>query len=178
MTPEATQFLDAADRFSAVLAATSDWSAATPCEGWSAADVVDHVVDSQRDFLGQHGAALGDRPGGSPTEVWAAHLAGVRPLVGDDAFMTTGYAGWFGPTTIAETVVRFYGFDMVVHGWDVATSQGRPTTFSEADMDAMERSFDGFGEAMYTTGVFRPGVEAPAGADRQTRLLARMGRRA
>ncbi|WP_414690747.1 maleylpyruvate isomerase N-terminal domain-containing protein, partial [Nocardioides sp.] len=39
-------FLDAADRFTALVTATTDWSAPSPCEGWSAADVVDHVVDT------------------------------------------------------------------------------------------------------------------------------------
>jgi uncharacterized protein (TIGR03086 family) len=177
MTPEATQFIEAAERFSATTTEVSDWAAASPCEGWSAADVVAHVVDTQREFLSQHGAALGDRPTGSPAELWAEHLAAVRPVVSDDAFMATTYDGWFGPTTVGETVQRFYGLDLVVHGWDVARSQSAPTTFTEADMDAMETSFAGFGEAMYADGVFAEDLPVPDDAPRQTRLLARMGRR-
>ena len=42
-----TFYDDAADRFTATVSATDDWTAASPCEGWSAADVVDHVVDGQ-----------------------------------------------------------------------------------------------------------------------------------
>lgn len=177
MTPEATTFLNAADQFSATTTDVDDWAATSPCEGWTAADVVDHVVDTQREFFTTHGAALGDRPSGTPADVWASHLAAVRPVVTDDDFMATTYDGWFGPTTIGETVRRFYGLDLVAHGWDVASSQGRPTTFSDADMDAMEESFAGFGDAMYAPGVFAEDLPVPDDASRQTRLLAQMGRR-
>jgi hypothetical protein len=36
----------------------------------------------------------------------------------------------------------------------------------------------GFGDAARSPGVFGPELEAPAGADEQTRLLALVGRRA
>jgi len=170
-------FLDAADRFTALVTATTDWSAPSPCEGWSAADVVDHVVDTQRDYLTRMDVPVGDRPTGSPDAVWHAHLAGVRPLVTDD-LRAREYDGFFGRTTMGATLDDFYGFDLVVHGWDLGSSQGRPTTFTDADLAALEAAFDGFGEHAYDEGVFRGPVEVPADADRQTRLLARMGRRA
>lgn len=169
-------YLDAADRFTATVAATSDWSATSPCEGWSAADVVDHVVDTERQFLETHGLDLGARPSGSPAEVWAAHLAVVRPLASDETLRAREYDGFFGRTTIGATLDAFYGFDLVVHGWDLGSASGRPTTFTDADMDAMEQAFVGFGDHAYDEGVFRRPVDVPADADRQTRLLARMGR--
>ena len=170
-------FLDAADRFSTIVSATSDWSAASPCEGWTAAAVVDHVGDTERQFLEGHGVDLGPRPTGSPDEVWAAHLAAVRPAV-DDELRAKEYDGFFGRTTIGETLDAFYGFDLVVHGWDLGSASGLPTSFTDADMDAMEQAFVGFGEHAYDDGVFKQPVDAPEGADRQTKLLARLGRRA
>jgi uncharacterized protein (TIGR03086 family) len=169
-------FLDAADRFSTTVDATTDWSAASPCESWTAADVVNHVVDSEREFLARHGAELGDRPEGSPPEVWAAHLSAVRPLVEDDAFVAREFDGFFGRTTIGATLDRFYGFDLVVHGWDLGSSNGSPTRFTEADIDTMEAAFEGFGDHAYDEGVFHQPVEVGADAPRQTRILARMGR--
>ena len=172
-----TFFDTAADRFSATVSATTDWSAPSPCEGWTAASVVDHVVDTERDFLSRFEVDLGERPTGSPEEVWAEHLAAVRAAVSDD-LRDREYDGFFGPTTIGATLDAFYGFDLVVHGWDLGCASGRPTTFTEADMDALEASFAGFGDHAYDDGVFQQPVEVPADADRQTRLLARMGRRA
>lgn len=171
-------YLDAAERFTATVRATTDWSAPTPCEDWSAADVVDHVVDTERQFLQTHGLDVGERPAGSPAEVWEQHLAAVLPLVGDDAVRAREYDGFFGRTTIGETLDAFYGFDLVVHGWDLGSAGGRPTTFTDADLDAMEQAFVGFGEHAYDEGVFGRPVPVPDDADRQTRLLARMGRTA
>jgi uncharacterized protein (TIGR03086 family) len=170
-------YRDAADRFSATVDATSDWSAASPCEGWTAADVVDHVVDTERQFLEGQGAELGERPTGDPASVWAQHLAAVRPLAADEAFRVREYDGFFGRTTVGATLDNFYGFDLVVHGWDLGSASGRPTTFTDADMDAMEQAFVGFGDHAYDEGVFRRPVEVADDAPRQERLLARMGRR-
>lgn len=171
-------YLDAAERFSDVVAATTDWSAPSPCEGWSAAAVVDHVVDTERQFLQGQGVDLGERPTGEPADVWKQHLDVVRPLAADDAFRAREYDGFFGRTTIGATLDNFYGFDLIVHGWDLGSSNGRPTTFTESDMDAMEQAFVGFGDHAYDEGVFGQPVDVPDGADRQTELLARMGRRA
>lgn len=171
-------YLDAAARFSDTVAATTDWSAPSPCEDWTAADVVDHVIDTQRDFLARHGIDLGPRPDGPPARAWVAHLEAVRPVASDPAVTSRAFDGFFGPTTIGDTLDAFYGFDLVVHGWDLGVSNGRPTTFSEADIDAMEHAFEGYGDHAYDEGVFRRPVEVPEDADRQTRLLARMGRRA
>jgi uncharacterized protein (TIGR03086 family) len=177
MNHQASYFLSAADRFTETVGTVSDWSAPSPCEEWTAADVVDHVVDTQREFLTGHGADLGDRPRGEPAEVWSTHLAAVRPVVAEDDFVEREYDGHFGRTTIGATLHHFYGFDLVVHGWDLGSAAGRPTRFSDADMDAMEQAFEGFGDAAYAPGVFHRPVEVPDDAPRQTRLLARMGRR-
>jgi uncharacterized protein (TIGR03086 family) len=170
-------YLEAADRFTATVQGTTDWSAATPCEGWSAADVVAHVVDTERDFLARLDLDLGPRPTGSPDAVWAEHVAAVRAQVTDD-LRAQEYDGFFGRTTIGATLDNFYGFDLVVHGWDLGSSQGAPTVFTDADMDAMDAAFVGFGEHAYDDGVFRQPVDVPDDADRQTKVLARMGRRA
>ena len=172
-----TFFDAAADRFTTTVRSTTDWSAASPCEGWSAADVVAHVVDTEREFLARFDVDLGDRPAGSPDAVWAEHLAAVRAHVDDD-LRAREYDGFFGRTTIGATLDDFYGFDLVVHGWDLGCSQGSPTTFTGSDLDAMDAAFVGFGEHAYDEGVFKQPVDVPQDADRQTRLLARMGRRA
>jgi uncharacterized protein (TIGR03086 family) len=177
-TQDRVFFNDAADRFTATVEATTDWDATSPCEGWSAADVVAHVVDAEREFFGRHDVDLGDRPSGTPPETWAAHLAAVRPYVEDDAFRDREFDGFFGRTTIGTTLDNFYGFDLVVHGWDLGASNGRPTTFTDAEMDTMDTAFEGFGDHAYDDGVFQQPVDVPEDADRQTKILARMGRTA
>ncbi|MDP1804189.1 MAG: maleylpyruvate isomerase family mycothiol-dependent enzyme [Acidimicrobiales bacterium] len=158
-----------------VLTDGGDFTAPSPCAGWTAADVVDHLIDTQRDFLTRHDVDLGPRPDGDPPTAWAAHVAAVTQRV-DDETLHRGFDGYFGPTTVGTTLADFYGFDMVVHRWDVARALGRDTAFTDAEMDAMEASVAVFGEHLYGEGVCRAAVPVPAGASRQDRLLGVLGR--
>lgn len=92
--------------------------------------------------------------------------------------MTAPFDGHFGPTTIGETLERFYVFDMVVHRWDVARAVGVDDAFTEAELDQLEAGIASFGDALHMEGICQPGVEAAPGADRQTQVLATLGRRA
>lgn len=172
-----TSYLDAAERFTATVTATTDWSAPSPCADWTAADVVAHVIDSEREFFARHDLDLGDRPAGPPAQAWADHLAAVHPYAVDEDVTSREFDGFFGRTTVGATLDAFYGFDLLVHGWDLGSSNGRPTAFTESDLDAIEAALEGFGDHAYDDGVFGRPVDAPHDADRQTRLLARMGRR-
>lgn len=176
MNPTIEDYRANADRFGAVVGADGDWAAPSPCSEWTAADVLDHVVDTQRSFLTERGAGVGDRPAGSPEEMWSAHVTNVADATTDEDFVTKEYDGYFGRTTLADTLANFYGFDMIVHRWDLARALGSDVTWDDAELDRIETALDGFGDALYSEGVCRPAVEVPADAPRQTRLLARMGR--
>ncbi|MBN1093381.1 maleylpyruvate isomerase family mycothiol-dependent enzyme [Blastococcus sp. TML/M2B] len=173
---------DAADRpLTAVLEAVpgAAWNAASPCEGWTAADVVAHLVSTEREFLTGRGLELGDAPdvAADPAGAWRAHAQRVREALTDDV-VATPYEGYFGPSTIGETFERFYVWDMVVHRWDVATAAGVDAGLTDAELDSIDRGADGFGPALHSDGVCAPEVTVPADADRATRVLARLGRRA
>ena len=170
-------YLDNAARFSAIVEAGGDWSAASPCEGWTAHDVLDHVLDSQRDFLIKRDVDLGPRPVGEPATAWREHHAEMRRVLADEALVSQEYDGFFGPTSIAETMASFYGFDMVAHRWDLGRALGREVRWSEEEMERLEKAIAGFGDALYSPGVAGPALDVPPDADRQTRILALLGRR-
>jgi hypothetical protein len=67
---------------------------------------------------------------------------------------------------------------MVVHRWDVARTAGLDGTLTEAELDRIEQGIEAFGPTLYMEGICRDGIEAPSDADRATRALARLGRRA
>lgn len=165
-----------ADRFTAVVDAlpADAWGAPSACAGWSAADVLAHVIDTQRDFFGTHGVELGARPAGDPPADWAAHRAAVETV--DDEVLHREYDGYFGRTTVGATLVDFYGFDLVVHRWDIARAAGRDERFGETELDEIEREIPVMGEALYSDGVCARPVPVPDGADRQQRVLALLGR--
>ena len=155
------------------------WCAPSPCAGWDARQVVRHLIESQREFLTSRGLDLGEVPDidVDPAAAWRTHRRAFLALISQGAVVATPYDGHFGPTTIGETLERFYVFDMVVHRWDVARAAGSDCVFTDAELHQLEVGIAGFGDAIHMDGICKPGVEAPAGADRQTRVLATLGRR-
>lgn len=157
----------------------SAWDGLSACEGWTGRDVVRHVIDTQRDFLTGKEVDLGSAPDlADPAAAWREHAGSVLAALADDAVIGRGFTGFFGPTTVGETLLRFYGFDMLAHRWDVAVAAGRAHAFAEEDLDALEAAIDGFGPALYAEGICQPALSVPDGADRTTALLARIGRSA
>ena len=63
-------------------------------------------------------------------------------------------------------------------GLEQARSQGVDERFTDAEMDCIEESLDLFGDAAYTPGILAQPVPVADDADRQARLLGRLGRRA
>ncbi|MEO9330193.1 maleylpyruvate isomerase family mycothiol-dependent enzyme [Gordonia aurantiaca] len=178
-TPLLDRYDSYADGFSAVLETfpADAWDNASPCEGWTARDVVTHVIESQREFFAHHDLDLGLAPSSDdPVAAWRAHREAVAALLADPGVGERRFDGHFGPTTIGETLVRFYGFDMIAHRWDVAAAAGVVHRFSDEELDELSAGADGFGDALYAEGVCTR-IEVPEGADRQTTVLARLGRR-
>jgi len=171
-----------ADRFGEVVDRLddADWGRSSPCEGWSAGDVLHHVISTQRDFLAQRGvdAATATDVLTDPRAAWHGHDDRVRTLLADPDVALREYDGVFGRTTVGASLVRFYGFDLVVHRWDIAAAAGLDERLDDSELSMIESAADGFGEHLYDDGICKPAVPAPAGADRQSRVLARLGRRA
>lgn len=159
---------------------TPEWQAPSPCEGWSARDVLRHLVQTQREFLAERRLDAGPEPDieADPAAAWAEHTSHVRRLLADPAVPATEFDGYFGRTTVGDTFQRFYVWDMLVHRWDIATAAGRETRFTPPELDRIGADLDDFAPTMYQLGLCRPGVEAPPGASPQLQLLARLGRRA
>jgi uncharacterized protein (TIGR03086 family) len=179
-TPIATAYAAADRPLTAVLDAvpTDAWDRPSTCEGWTVRDVVRHLVQTQREFLTERGVDLADEPDvdADPAAAWRSHARRVAAALADQAVAEAGYDGYFGPTTVGSTLEQFYVWDMLVHRWDVARSVGVDAALTEAELDRVESGADSFGDALYMEGICRPGTEPPAGAARETRVLARLGR--
>lgn len=156
------------------------WDAPSPCEQWTALDVVRHVVETPRLFFGFVGREPGPVPPveDGPAEAFEAVRRQVQADLDDPARAGAEFDGFFGRSTFAEAVDRFLSFDLLVHGWDLARAAGLDEAIAEPDLEWLERAAAGFGDAMRGPQAFGPALEPPADADRQTRLLAFLGRRA
>lgn len=191
MSTVLTRYSDLADHFGNVVDTlpADAWDAPSSCEGWSGRDVLRHVVGSQRDFLARQGLELDVPPRGDidadldadletdPVAAWHVHDEAMRRLLADESVVAREYDGMLGRTTIGATMVAFYGFDLAVHGWDLARAAGRDEALTEAELDLIEAALPGFGDHLYDEGVCQPAVATPEDADRQVRVLALLGRR-
>ena len=181
MTDDTTFAFDTADdALRGVLdAAGPAISGRSPCEEWTGADVLHHLIDTERSFMEKVGFDLGPAPDATePIVLWSAHADQLRPLLERQDVLDTPYATPMGEYTVAGMLSLIYGFDLLVHRWDVARSAGHDTRFTDAELDAMEASIAQLGDMLYTPGAFAAGVTAPPDADRQTRVLAVLGRKA
>jgi uncharacterized protein (TIGR03086 family) len=181
----AARHAEADDRLRAVIDAAPEdaWDSPSPCEGWSARDVLGHLIDTERSFLSERAGMDPDPEVDTelqtdPPAAWRRHVEAIRPLIVDEDRMAQPFDGHFGPTTVGDTFLQFYVFDMLVHRWDLATALGLPAGFSDDELDLIEASAAGWGDALYMDGVCRSGVEPGPDADRQARVLAMLGRTA
>ena len=179
MDTRITQFLGHVDTFTQRIADlhTDHWENPSPCEGWTAKEVLDHVIDTQRDVFGKRGLDLGPRPDGAPHEAWAAHAAAVRSAVNDEETLLATYDSFFGPTTLTDTLLSFYCFDLIIHAWDIHQATGNDLNLTSAELDLLETCIRSWGEVLYQEGICKQPIEVPDDADRQTRILALTGRR-
>lgn len=177
MNPTATTFSRRAAQFGAHVDAAADIpEAPTPCADWTVRDLVRHVIETERDFLLARGLDPGPAPEtGDVAADWHTHAARVGALLTDDV-ADREYEGYFGRTTIAATMADFYGWDLLVHGWDLASASGRSWTPTEEEVEWLRHTADGFGEALYSEGICRGPVPVPDDAPPADQLLGMLGR--
>jgi uncharacterized protein (TIGR03086 family) len=181
VTDIARRYARLAARFADTIAAVPEgaWERPSPCEGWTARDVVRHVVDTQEMFLGFVGRTMGQVPSvdDDPGAAFDAARAAVQADLEDPQRAGAVYQGFGGESTFEQGVDRFLSFDLVVHGWDLARAVGLDERMDPEEVRRLSEEVHGFGDAMRGPQAFGPEVEAPAGADEQARLLAFLGRR-
>jgi uncharacterized protein (TIGR03086 family) len=154
------------------------WAAPSPCEGWTARDVVDHLVGAHRLFFGLVGHEVPEPPpvAEDPAKAWTATRAAMVAALEDPDVAQREYEGMFGRARFEDSVARFLCFDLLVHGWDLARAAGLDDRLDADEVRACFAAAQAFGDAMRQPGAFGPEVPAPADADEQEKLLAFLGR--
>jgi uncharacterized protein (TIGR03086 family) len=179
---------DVADRYRKLaaemterIAAVPDdrWESPTPCEGWTARDLVRHLAETPGMFFGlvellapTGGPSVDDDPVGA----FAHARDAVQAALEDPAVAERPYEGLFGSATFEQGISQFVCADLVVHGWDLARATGQDERLDPEEVRALHEAMLPMDEAMRGPGAFGPKVEPPAGADEQTRLLCFLGR--
>lgn len=179
MSEISDRFRKLADGFTKRVEAVPDdkWSAASPCEGWTARDVVEHMIGNCKTFLGFVGTEFDVGPVDDLSAAWAKARDAVQGALDDEAVATKEFQGYAGPTNLNQATERFLFTDLVVHAWDLARATGGDENLPTDEVRAAHRQMEQMGDMLRSPGAAGPEIEAEEGADEQTKLLNFMGRR-
>jgi uncharacterized protein (TIGR03086 family) len=166
-----------AERIAAVPA--DGWDAVTPCEGWTARDLLDHLLDGPTGLFTTAGLDplppgpdRAEDPVGAFNHVSEAVCAALEtPEAATATFDTPA-----GPQTFESAVSQFLCGDLVVHQWDLARATGQDEALDLDEVRAMHAALLPMDEILRMPGIFGPKVEPPPDADEQTAFLAFLGR--
>ena len=159
---------------------TEKWDVPSPCEEWSARDVLRHVVDGQLEFPGKVGIDLPKGPSvdDDPVAAWDHTRTTIQALLDDPAKSEIEYDGGMGKSTLGASIGSFFCVDLVVHGWDIAHATGGDDTIPPEDITFVTTFIEGIADMMRGPGAFGPALETAADADDQTKFLAYLARAA
>jgi uncharacterized protein (TIGR03086 family) len=154
------------------------WDNPSPCDDWSARDLVAHLVDGHGRMQSLVGRSLVEHPDveDDPVGAWEAVRGQMQEDLDDPAKADEEYDGRMGRSTFGKGIDSFVCFDLVVHGWDLARATGQDETIDPQDVEAVQAAVDAMGEVMRSNGVIKDPVEPRPDASAQDRLLGTLGR--
>ncbi len=157
------------------------WDNPSPCEGWTARDIVRHLTEWIPTFFGSHGVDFPSIPSldDDPVGAWETVQRTIGRVLADPAMASIQVATPFSTQPLAETVDMIVTGDVFTHTWDLARATGQSETL---DPDQLQRMIAGMGsmpeEVLRADGMFGPRIDVPDEADDQMRFLGYVGRRA
>jgi uncharacterized protein (TIGR03086 family) len=159
---------------------SDSWNVDSPCAGWTARDIVGHLVEWIPGFFGAHGVAFGAVPSVDvdPVGAWIAVDQALSAALADPTGAARIIESPLGSQSLAETVDMIVVGDVFIHTWDLARATGLDESL---DADQVQRMLESMGsmpdEVLRSGGMFGPRVDVADNADDQTKLLAFVGRR-
>lgn len=150
----------------------ADLDAPTVCEKWDVRTLLNHMLQTQRYFLG---SARGERVELSqdPPDLLSGQPSSDFAHARREMLDTYG-----APGTIEKTgpALGIAFSDQLLHGWDLAVSTGQDATMPAGLPDAAYAMIHGRFTDEQRQGVFKPEIAVGADSSAQEKLLAYTGR--
>jgi uncharacterized protein (TIGR03086 family) len=157
---------------------TRDWEAPAPVDGWTAREVVRHLVEWFPAFLSAGGVELARGPSvdDDPVAAWRTHAEGVQALLdGPDPDRPFSHAV-AGTHPLDGAIDLFYTSDVFMHTWDLARATGQD---DQLDPDFCAQLLEGMTpmeDLLRSSGQYGPAVPVPDDAPVQDRMIGFIGR--
>ena len=171
-------FAAVAADFSARVHGTSDWSAESPCEGWSARDLVVHVITMFRSVKAWANGV--DRVEVTPDEdvvvAWDAANADLKAVLAVPAICAAVFPTPFGPMPVDQMIDQLICLEILAHTWDLSRATGQDDTLNADAVEWVHNAVKTLDAVLRDPGIMGSKIESPAGADAQTQFLNFVGR--
>lgn len=183
MSEIADRYRKVAGQLSERVAAVPDgaWENPTPCEGWVARDVVQHLVEWLPAFFAERWplpSTVIPSVDDDPAAAWAAVDGMLRAGLDDPAVATAEVDTPMGRKSYEAALDMICTNDLLIHTWDLARATGLDERLDPDEVAAMRAAMEPFADTLADSGHYGPRVPVPDDADDQTKLLAMVGRRA
>ena len=164
--------------FAAEIIATTDWDAAAPVDGWTARDVVRHLVEWFPAFLEAGGVELAAVASvdDDPARAWAQRSAAVQDLLESDRAAADFTHPHLETMPLQQTVDQFYNADVFMHTWDIAQAGGRRPDMDAEFAGALLEGMRPIEEMLRGSGQYGPAFPTPDESDTVVSLAAFIGR--
>ncbi len=180
MSDPVQDYVTASEGFSRVLAQAGSLDVPSPCDGWKAQDIVDHVVGGTSYYTDAFGGTVPEIAEDAPV---ASRYDALRSALADTCAqpgtLERPVASPLGDGEIpAGMMLGIYTMDTLIHTWDLGRAIGIDV---QLDADLLQRSLDGvrpMEAILRSPGILGPAVEVPADAPFQARALGFFGRQA
>jgi len=159
---------------------TRSWDAPAPVAGWTARDVVRHLVEWLPAFLAggssvrlPAGPSVDDDPSGA----WQSHVDAVQALLDDPATAELTLSNpHIGQIPLDRAIDQFYTSDVFMHTWDLARATGQDDRLDPEFCAALLAGMEPMEEIIRSSGQYGPRVPVKDDADAQTKMLGFIGR--
>ena len=178
---------DAAERhrahaatFSARVRAVEEWDVPTPVPGWTARDVVRHLLEWFPPVLAAgSGIELPATPSvdDDPASAWQLRADAVQAILEDEANLSLMFAHPHIPARpLPDAIDSIYTSDVLMHTWDLARATGQPDSLDSGECERLLAGMTEMDDVLRASGQFGPKVAVAADADPTERLMAFIGR--
>jgi uncharacterized protein (TIGR03086 family) len=156
------------------------WDAPAPVAGWTARDVVGHLVDWLPSFLAAGSSvrlpavpSVDDDPVGA----WLAHVDAVQAVLDDPATAELTLSNrHIGQLPLDRAIDQFYTSDVFMHTWDLARATGQDDRLDPEFCALLLAGMEPLEDVIRSSGQYGPRVPVKDDADTQAKLLAFIGR--